>query len=182
MNTSSSNWKTLLSKSLEILRITTNRILNVNQSGLFSLYKFQWIEDTVCTGGQPSLHHLELLHEQGIRTLINLRRPSEHDSLAFKEKAEELKIEYFNIPVAPKNPLDSQVDRFLTLTDNAANKPLFIHCTAAVRVGAFWMIRRVLRDGWTIERAEREAERVGLPLGSSLNRFARKYISRYSEN
>ncbi len=42
---------------------------------------------------------------------------------------------------------------------------MFIHCTAAIRVGAFWMIRRVLRDGWKVEDAEEEATK---------SRFARE--------
>jgi hypothetical protein len=29
-------------------------------------------------------------------------------------------------------------------------------------VGAFWMIRRVLRDGWKLDAAEEEAKKIGL--------------------
>jgi hypothetical protein len=38
------------------------------------------------------------------------------------------------------------------------------------------MIRRVLRDGWTIEKAEEEAKKIGLENAPHLNEFARKYI------
>ena len=51
-----------------------------------------------------------------------------------------------------QQPTNAAVDEFLKITDDAANRPMFIHCTAAIRVGAFWMIRRVLRDGMTIRR------------------------------
>ena len=53
---------------------------------------------------------------------------------------------------------------------------MFIHCTAAIRVGAFWMIRRVLRDGFTPEAALEEARKVGLVPTPHLEEFARTYI------
>jgi len=52
------------------------------------------------------------------------------------------------------------------------------HCAAGIRAGAFWMIRRVLRDGWTAEAAEKEAERIGLRESPHLNEFARRYFER----
>ena len=53
---------------------------------------------------------------------------------------------------------------------------MFIHCTAAIRVGAFWMIRRVLRDGFTPDAALEEARKVGLVPTPHLEQFARDYI------
>jgi outer membrane protein assembly factor BamB len=41
------------------------------------------------------------------------------------------------------------------------------------------MIRRVLRDGWSIEDAEAEAKKVGLRESPHLNEFARKYIEKH---
>jgi hypothetical protein len=43
------------------------------------------------------------------------------------------------------------------------------------------MIRRVLRDGWTIEAAEEEATKIGLKENPHLNEFARKYIERHKK-
>ena len=90
-------------------------------------------------------------------------------------------MKYYNIPVAFGDPKEEQVTEFLRLTDDPANLPAFIHCTAAIRVGAFWMIRRVLRDGWTIEKAEVEAKQVGLKDSPHLNEFARNYIKKYQK-
>jgi outer membrane protein assembly factor BamB len=94
-------------------------------------------------------------------------------------KAKELGLRYINIPVLASDPKDEQADEFLKVTDDPANRPAFIHCTAAVRVGAFWMIRRVLRDGWKIEDAEEEAKKIGLRDNPHLNEFARKYIEKH---
>ena len=56
-------------------------------------------------------------------------------------------------------------------------RPMFIHCTAAIRVGAFWLIRRVVRDGWTWDRALEDARKVGLSNAPHLEDFARQYIA-----
>ena len=90
-------------------------------------------------------------------------------------------LRYFNIPVAYADPKDEQVTEFLKLTDDPANRPAFVHCTGAIRVGAFWMIRRVLRDGWSVEDAEKEAEKIGLREAPHLNQFARAYIEKHKK-
>ena len=137
---------------------------------------FLRVNKDFCTGGQPRLEHLEKLKAEGVKAILNLRQPSEHRAAEEEAKAKELGLRYFNIPVIFGNPQESQVAEFLKLTDDPENRPMFIHCTAAIRVGAFWMIRRVLRDGWKIEDAEEEAKKVGLRESPHWNEFARKYI------
>ncbi len=140
---------------------------------------FLRVNKEFCTGGQPRLEHLAKLKGEGVRAVINLRAPGEHRAEEEKAEAERLGLRYFNIPVAFGEPKEEQATEFLKLTDDEANRPAFIHCTGAVRVGALWMIRRVLRDGWTIEDAEKEAEKVGLREAPHLNEFARAYIEKH---
>ena len=137
---------------------------------------FLRVNKDFCTGGQPKLEHLEKLKADGVKSILNLRQPSEHRAAEEEAKAKELGLRYFNIPVAYGNPNEEQVAEFLKITDDTDNRPIFIHCTAAIRVGAFWMIRRVLRDGWKIEDAQAEAEKVGLRESPHWLAFARKYI------
>jgi outer membrane protein assembly factor BamB/protein tyrosine phosphatase (PTP) superfamily phosphohydrolase (DUF442 family) len=137
---------------------------------------FLRVNKDFCTGGQPKLEHLEKLKADGVKSILNLRQPSEHRAADEEAKAKELGLRYFNIPVAYGNPNEEQVAEFLKVTDDPENRPIFIHCTAAIRVGAFWMIRRVLRDGWKIEDAQTEAEKVGLRESPHWLEFARKYI------
>jgi uncharacterized protein (TIGR01244 family) len=132
-----------------------------------------------CTGAQPRLEHLEMLKKDGVKAIINLRQRSEHRAAKEEAKANELGLRYFNIPVAFGDPKDEQVTEFLRVTDDPENRPAFIHCAAGIRVGAFWMIRRVLRDGWTVDAAEKEAEQIGLRESPHLNEFARAYIEKH---
>ena len=140
---------------------------------------FLRVNKEFCTGGQPRAEHLAKLKEEGVRAVINLRPPTEHRAEEERAEAERLGLRYFNIPVVFGEPKEEQAAEFLRLTDDEANRPAFIHCTGAIRVGAFWMIRRVLRDGWTIENAEKEAEKVGLREAPHLNEFARAYIEKH---
>ncbi len=139
---------------------------------------FLRVNKEFCTGGQPRTEHLAKLKEEGVRSIINLRPPGEHRAEEEKAEAERLGLRYFNIPVVYGEPKEEQATEFLKLTDDAANRPAFIHCAGAIRVGAFWMIRRVLRDGWTVEEAEKEAEKIGLREAPHLNDFARAYIEK----
>ena len=143
-----------------------------------SIRNFLRVNDQFCTGGQPRPEHFAELKASGVKAVINLRTPEEHRAAEEKATVEGLGLKYFNIPVVFSNPTDDQATEFLKITDDPANRPAFIHCTAAIRVGAFWMIRRVLRDGFTIEAAEAEAEKVGLHHSPHLNEFAKNYIAK----
>ncbi|MBK9315530.1 MAG: protein tyrosine phosphatase family protein [Acidobacteria bacterium] len=137
---------------------------------------FLKVNDEFCTGAQPRMEHFAQLKADGIKAVINLRQPGEHRAAEEEEAVKAAGMKYFNIPVKYMEPKDEDVDAFLKLTDDPENRPAFIHCTLAIRVGAFWMIRRVVRDGWTFDKAEDEATKVGLVNAPHLVEFAKKYI------
>ena len=134
-----------------------------------------------CTGGQPRPEHFALLKADGVKAVLNLRQPGEHRSEEEQEAVKAAGLRYFNIPVNYQQPTDAAVDEFLKITDDPANRPMFIHCTAAIRVGAFWMIRRVLRDGMTTDAALEEARKVGMRDAPHLEQFARTYIAAHQK-
>ena len=138
---------------------------------------FLQVTPQFCTGGQPRPEHFAKLKADGVKAVLNLRTPGEHRAEEEKATVEQAGMKYFNIPVVYTAPTDAQVDEFLRITDDPANRPMFIHCTAAIRVGGFWMIRRVLRDGMSEEAALEEAKKVGLANAPHLEEFARKYIA-----
>lgn len=142
---------------------------------------FLRVNSDFCTAGQPTLEQLTGLRDQGIRAVLNLRPAAEFDATAEAARVRELGMQYFNIPVTNGMPIpDSQFEEFLRLTDDDANRPIFIHCASANRVGAFWLVRRVVSDGWDLARAEEEAGRVGLR-AASLRDAALDYIMRHSD-
>ncbi len=148
-----------------------------DQQSLTMIPSFLKLNDQVWTGGQPTLDHIARLKAEGVKVIINLRPHSEHKGEVEADKAKELGLSYFNLPVVYNQPKLEDATAFLKLTDeHLKDGRVFIHCAAAIRVGAFWMIRRVLRDGWTYERALEEANKIGLRNRPHLVEFARSYI------
>lgn len=138
---------------------------------------FLKVSPDFCTGGQPRLEHFAHLKSEGVKAILNLRTPGEHRADEEQAAAEQAGLKYFNIPVVYTAPKPEQVDEFLRLTDDPSNRPMFIHCTAAIRVGAFWLLRRVARDGWTWDAALEEARKVGLVNAPHLEEFAKQYLA-----
>ena len=166
---------------LLVLALSTVAAVGQIQSEQPAIFNFTRVSDQYCTGGQPKLDALAKLKAEGVKSIINLRQPSEHRAADEEAKAKELGLKYFNIPVVYAAPKEEQATEFLKITDDPSNRPVFIHCTAAIRVGAFWMIRRVLRDGWTVAAAEEEAKKIGLREAPHLTEFAKNYIAKYGK-
>ena len=142
---------------------------------------FLQVTPEFCTGGQPRMEHFAKLKADGVKAVLNLRQPSEHRADEEQQAVAAAGLKYFNIPVNYQNPSDADVDQFLKITDDPANRPMFIHCTAAIRVGAFWMIRRVLRDGMSIDAALEEAKKVGFREAPHLDQFVRAYLASHKK-
>jgi uncharacterized protein (TIGR01244 family) len=138
---------------------------------------FLQVNKDFCTGAQPRPEHFAVLKSRGVKTVLNLRTPGEHRAEEEKATVEAAGMTYVNIPVVYSAPTFEQVDEFLRITDDPARRPMFVHCTAAIRVGAFWLIRRVVRDGLTWDAALEEARKVGLQNAPHLEEFARSYLS-----
>jgi uncharacterized protein (TIGR01244 family) len=137
------------------------------------------VTQTVSTGGQPTAAQIQALGRAGFRAVLNLREDEEYDAKAEAAAAQDAGLIYLRIPVKGSDPRDVEADAFLRLTDDPANFPMFIHCAEGNRVGAFWLIRRVLRDGMTFDEAEAEARLIGLK-SPNLVEFARGYVAAHA--
>ena len=152
-----------------------------SQAELPPIMNFLQVTPDFCTAGQPRTEHFAGLKTKGVKSVLNLRQPSEHRADDEKAAVEGAGMKYFNIPVVYARPTDEQVDEFLKITDDPANRPMLVHCTAAIRVGGFWLIRRVLRDGMSWDAALEEARKVGLKNAPHLEEFAKAYISTHKK-
>jgi uncharacterized protein (TIGR01244 family) len=150
------------------------------QYNLSNIRNFFRVTEQFCTGGQPSMENLQEMKEQGVRSVVNLRQASEYNFEEEASIAKQLELRYFHIPVDKNNLKDEQVDEFLKVTSDAKNRPIFIHCASANRVGAFWMIRRALVDNWNVEDAETEGRKMGMQ-DEKLREFALDYIKRHHD-
>lgn len=150
------------------------------QTGPEFIRKFLQVTPDFCTGGQPRPEHFAELKKRGVKVVLNLRTPGEHRAEEEQAAVEQAGLKYINIPVVYASPTDAQVDQFLKITDDPVNRPMFIHCTAAIRAGTFWLIRRVVRDGMAWEAALQEARKVGLVEAPHLEEFAKQYVATHA--
>jgi len=133
---------------------------------------------SLATGGQPSARAFGRLADNGFRSVLNLRTPSEGVDLKRERvAAEEAGLRYLHIPFAGSEPRAEQADEFIRVVSEKSNHPMLIHCATANRVGALMLIYRVVEHGWSLEEAEAEAARIGLR-SAELKQFARDYIAR----
>lgn len=143
-----------------------------------SALNFLWVNQDFCTAGQPTHQDLIRLKQKGVQSVLNLRTTAEDPGVAKEGAAvQALGLNYFHLPVDSSQLTPELGDEFLRIVSDESNRPLFIHCASANRVGAFWILHRVVNHGWSLAEAEEEARRIGLR-SRKLLEFARKYLER----
>ena len=115
-------------------------------------------------GSQPKKSQLAALKAMGVKTIIDLRRDYVPEERAW---ASELGLRYFNIPLrASKRANKEQADYFLSLVNDPANVPVYVHCKGGKhRTGALTAIYRITHDGWTAEQAFEEMKKYDFESG-----------------
>lgn len=149
----------------------------VKKSDVPGITNFSRVDATVGCGGATQPAAMPALKKDGFKSVINLRMASEQgaDIDASRAAAQAAGLKYIHLPFDAASPDPKLVDNFLAAVADTANQPVYIHCASANRVGAVWMIKRALQDGWEMDRARTEAEAIGLS-NPRLKSFAVDYI------
>jgi uncharacterized protein (TIGR01244 family) len=140
------------------------------------------VDAVVACGGATETSALDGLKADGFKAVINLRMPTEPGANieANAAHAKEIGLNYLNIPFNGQQPDSKAVDAFLATISNKANQPVFVHCGSASRVGSMWLVKRVLQDGWAVDKATEEAKLIGLR-SEPLEKFALSYIAAHKK-
>ena len=138
---------------------------------------FSRVDATIGCAGATDASAMTALRKEGFVSVINLRLESEQgaDVPAGRAAAQAAGLKYIHLPFNAASPDPKVVESFLAAVADKSNQPAFIHCGSANRVGAVWMIKRALQDGWTVERAQAEGEAIGLS-NPDMKAFALSYI------
>lgn len=136
------------------------------------------VDAAVACGGATAPEAFSQLAAWGFRAVINLRQASEKGANveAEGEAVRAAGLVYLHIPLDSDNPSPEAVDRFLEAVARPEHQPVYIHCGSGNRVGAVWLVKRVLQDGWPLEKALAEAEAIGLRRETT-RQFALDYIA-----
>ncbi len=150
------------------------------RAGVGSIEGFYRISDRVAIGTQPTPDEVAALAAEGFKGIVTLREEAEFDDGPQSQAARDSGLQFVRIPLSSTNPSDDAVERFLAATDDDGLYPVFIYCASGNRAAAVWMVRRVLREGWSVAEAQAEADRAGLK-SPGMRDFALDFIRRHAE-
>jgi len=152
----------------------------VKKQEMPGIRNYSRVDATVGCGGQTDPSAMAALKKEGYVSVINLRLPTEEGANvdAGRAAAQAAGLKYIHLPFNAAMPDAKVVSDFLGAVADKTNQPVFIHCGSANRVGAMWMIKRALQDGWAVDRAQAEGEAIGLT-NPQLKEFATNYIKEH---
>ncbi|MBN1795714.1 MAG: tyrosine-protein phosphatase [Sedimentisphaerales bacterium] len=114
--------------------------------GLDNFYK---VTDQLYRGAQPTAEGIRQLKKMSIKTIINLR--SLHSD---RDEIGDVQVGYEHIIFNPLNPEKDQIVRFLKISTDPNNQPVFVHCLhGSDRTGMMCAVYRVIVCGWSKEDA-----------------------------
>jgi uncharacterized protein (TIGR01244 family) len=140
------------------------------------------VDATVACAGATSIEAIPAIKADGFKAIINLRQANEAgaDVELSRRTATAAGLRYIHIPFSGSDPQAEAVDQFLAAMRDPANSPVFIHCGSANRAGMMWLIKRVMVDGWALDKATLEAERAGMR-SPDLKAFALQYLKAHGK-
>ena len=168
--------------TLLVLALAVPAVAQVTKQERPGIVNFSKVDAVVACGGATETSALEGLAKDGFKSVINLRQATENNANIDQNaaKAKELGLKYIHIPFNTQQLDPKVIDTFLAAIADKNNQPAFVHCGSASRVGSVWLAKRVIQDGWTIEKATEEAKAIGLR-GEPLEKFALDYIAMHKK-
>jgi uncharacterized protein (TIGR01244 family) len=148
----------------------------VTTETLAGVTNFRQVKSTVACAGATTPEALRGIKDMGFASVVNLRQASENGANVEAESAAAAAagLKYLHIPMNGAAPETTVLDQFIAAARVPANHPMFVHCGSGNRAAAVWLAKRLMVDGWTVERASEEAEALGLR-NAALKQFALDY-------
>ena len=137
---------------------------------------FAQVETTIACGGATTPAAIREIGRMGFKSVVNLRLANEPGAQVEAEGAavRAAGMKYVHLPFDRESPDPKLIDNFIAAVTAPANTPAYVHCAAGGRAAALWMIKRVKADGWSQERALKEADALGL--NDRFRPFALNYL------
>jgi len=152
-------------------------------AGVPGVYNFTRVDSTIACGGALTLEAFEALRQAGYKSVVNLRDASEpgNDVEAAKKAAEAAGLKYIHLPFVPASPGTTTLDEFLKVVVKPENQPMLLHCTIGGRASMFWAVKRVMIDGWPLEKAMGELPDLSRYLSQRLRTFMLDYLKAHGK-
>lgn len=127
--------------------------------------QYRQVDSNVFIGPQPTRQDLEEARQQGVRTVVDFRLPTETASPNV-DLATSAGLDYVNIPVDRAALSTDQVGELETAMERHPG-PYLVHCATGTRAALMLALARARQQGWSAERTFAEAEAMGFNLRNS---------------
>jgi protein tyrosine phosphatase (PTP) superfamily phosphohydrolase (DUF442 family) len=133
-------------------------------SKLTDIYHFLPLTETLLTSGQPTEKQFSVVAAADVQTVINLALATSTNALPDEARVVEgLGMEYFHIPVLWEMPTKADLDLFCEVMEAHRGRKMLVHCAANMRVSTFVALYRMLRLGWTHDKAFKDVYKLWNP-------------------
>ncbi|MEW6130020.1 MAG: dual specificity protein phosphatase family protein [Acidobacteriota bacterium] len=128
------------------------------------LKNFGQINNNYFRGARPADQDYQSLAAMGVKTIINLERKGDQEA---QQKAEAAGLKFIRIGMSDSDsPNDADVQKFLSLANDPANQPIYVHCKGGRhRTGLVTAVYRIEHDGWTADQAYEEMKQFDFGYG-----------------
>jgi protein tyrosine/serine phosphatase len=159
----------LLALSLSVAGVEAATIFDIS-----GVPNFHQVDEHVYRGAQPYGQGYAGLAKIGIKTVIDLRGEGSEGNAVQRAG-----MRYVRLPWSGyKAPADSQITAVLSLLNDNAAWPVFVHCRrGADRTGTAIACYRIEHDHWTNQQALAEARTFGM---SSMEIAMQRFILRFA--
>jgi protein tyrosine/serine phosphatase len=139
---------------------------------------FGRVNDNYYRGAQPHARDYADLAALGIKTVIDLEHDGESNEQQLVEAAG---MKFYRVGMSTQSrPTTEQLDRVLSIVEDARNQPVFVHCHGGRhRTGIVTAVYRMKNDGWPADRAFAEMKQYQFDKGFGHGAL-KDYVFEYS--
>ncbi|MBW3582297.1 MAG: tyrosine-protein phosphatase [Euryarchaeota archaeon] len=142
-------------------------------------------DDDTTSSGALTEADIDELESEGYRAIVDLRTEDEElaegrlDPLQEARLSRRRGLDHIHLPVHRAHPKMEKVQTFLKILQELP-RPVLVHCSGGKRSGAFLLIERAVREGWSGRDALAEGRRVGYdPDDKDLEQAVANYIDTF---
>ncbi len=153
------------------------------KSELPGVRNYTRVDASFACGGALSADAMSSIKQAGFKSIVNLRAASEEGANVEAETkaAQDAGVTYIWLPFVTASPDTAKVDDFLKAAADPANQPMLIHCASGGRVSMFWAIKRVMLDGWPVDKAMGELPDLSKNVSAPLKAFTLDYLKQHGK-
>jgi uncharacterized protein (TIGR01244 family) len=144
---------------------------------------FTKVDATIACGGALSPEAFAALKQAGYHSIVNLRAESESGANVAEERkaAEAEGLRYIHLPFSNAAPDASKLDEFLAAVVLPENQPMMLHCASGGRASMFWAVKRVMIDGWPVDKAMNELPDLVKNISEPTRDFILNYLKTHGK-